>query len=414
MKGADTDPTAESIVVSGSSSYRWIMLALLWLLYVSFGLVTRSLFPLVTPILRDLRMTYSQMGLVMGSWQFTYICAAMAVGFLVDRWGIRKSLFFGAAVIALSAGLRCVSTGFLSLLIPVSLFGIGGPMISAGAPKTIALWFQGKARGTAVGVYLTGPWIGGAFSLAATNHWVMPLVGDSWRLTFAVYGLVALVIAFLWLFLSRESETVSPSGTSGMRQVFMALVGVPNVRTVLYCGMLTLAIVHGLTSWLPKIIEIKGFPPIFAGYAAAFPLIGGIPSLLILPRMVPARSRGTALAVLALVAAASVWILFTQTGIPMFAGLVLYGVSSSALLPLQTLILMETPEVGPRHMGSASGLFFCIAEIGGFASPAVVGALADWSGGFHAGAYFVVALCAAVFLMSLTIRKPSAVGSTDK
>jgi hypothetical protein len=38
--------------------YRWVMLALLWLLYVSFGAIIRSLSPLVTPILADLDMSY--------------------------------------------------------------------------------------------------------------------------------------------------------------------------------------------------------------------------------------------------------------------------------------------------------------------------------------------------------------------
>ena len=60
--------------------YRWVMLALLWLLYITFGLVSRSIFPLVTPILTDLGLSYSQMGLILGSWQLTYIFAALAAG----------------------------------------------------------------------------------------------------------------------------------------------------------------------------------------------------------------------------------------------------------------------------------------------------------------------------------------------
>ena len=55
------------------SRYRWVMLLLLWLLYIAFGLVSRSITPLVTPILDDLRMSYSQMGFILGSWQLTYI-----------------------------------------------------------------------------------------------------------------------------------------------------------------------------------------------------------------------------------------------------------------------------------------------------------------------------------------------------
>ncbi|MCP4625458.1 MAG: hypothetical protein GY850_18360 [bacterium] len=72
--------------------YRWLMLALLGLLYTCFGIVARSIFPLATPILADLELSYSQMGLILGSWQMTYIVAALVAGTILDRWGVRKSI----------------------------------------------------------------------------------------------------------------------------------------------------------------------------------------------------------------------------------------------------------------------------------------------------------------------------------
>ena len=89
----------------------------------------------------------------------------------------------------------------------------------------------------------------------------------------------------------------------------------------------------------------------------------------------------------------------------MFAGLILYGVSSCTLVPLLTLILMETPEIGSKYMGSAGGIFFSISEIGGFMSPLVVGLLVDWTGGFLAGGYFVVILSLAIFFLSSMLNK---------
>ena len=386
------------------SSYRWVMLALLWLLYASFGVIYRSISPLVTPILADLSMSYSQMGFAMGSWQLTYIATAVVAGFLIDKWGITLSLFFGAVVISLSVGLRYFSQDFSTFLPVVALFGVGGPLISVGCPKTIALWFQGKDRGTAVGIYLTGPFVGGAFALAATNKIVMPLTGESWRLTCAFYGLLALIVAFVWWFLARDLETEEDSRGIGMKRVFATLIKVRNIQIVLALGLLTFAITHGLTNWLPKIFETKGFSPTMAGYASSFPLLAGIPSLLILPRLIPPFRRGSAIAGLALVVALSVWIFFSHTGFLMFLGLLLFGVSSCALVPLLTLILMETPEVGPRYMGSAGGLFFCISEIGGFMSPFIIGILVDWTGDFIAGGYFIIASSLAIFIMTFLIH----------
>src|SRR4030042_6897945 len=82
-------------VAPSQSPYRWVMLALLAILYASFGMVTRSVAPLVTPILRDLQISYSEMGLILGSWQLTFIGGSIVAGMLIDRWGIRKSVLLG-------------------------------------------------------------------------------------------------------------------------------------------------------------------------------------------------------------------------------------------------------------------------------------------------------------------------------
>ena len=93
--------------------YRWIILALLWLLYTVFGMVARSIFPLVTPILDDLHLSYSQMGIILGSWQLTYILVALVAGTILDRWGVYKSIFAGAIIIGLSAALRYLAEGIV-------------------------------------------------------------------------------------------------------------------------------------------------------------------------------------------------------------------------------------------------------------------------------------------------------------
>ena len=56
--------------------------------------------------------------------------------------------------------LRSIANGYLLLFLAVALFGVGGPLVSVGAPKLIASWFEGKERGLAIGIYSTGPTIG--------------------------------------------------------------------------------------------------------------------------------------------------------------------------------------------------------------------------------------------------------------
>jgi cyanate permease len=376
------------------------MLGLVWLLYFVFGVVSHSVAPLVTPIIRDLNISYSQMGIILGTWQATYILAAIGAGALIDRWGIRKSLLLGILLIGASEALRYFATGFATMFLFVALFGVGGPMISIGCPKMVSQWFSGKGRGTAAGIYQTGPWIGGLVAYSTTNSVVMPLTDHSWRLTFLVFSVLAFAAAFLWWLLARDMKTAEAAPRASLAETFTSLIKVRNVQLILIMGYLSFSVSHGFNNWLPKILETSGLPPAMAGYAASIHLFVGIPALLLIPRLVPPHWRGRTLALMSLAVAIALGIVATNSGAPLITGLVLYGLSFACVLPFLMLILMELPEVGSRYMGSVGGMFFCVAEIGGFSGPFIVGAIRDMTGNFLAGMGFVVALA---FVMSIVI-----------
>ena len=71
-----------------------------------------------------------------------------------------------------SALLRSQAQDYTMLLIAVALFGLGGPLISIGAPK-ISLWFEGPQKGLAMGLYVTGPALGSIAALSLTNSVAM-------------------------------------------------------------------------------------------------------------------------------------------------------------------------------------------------------------------------------------------------
>ena len=179
------------------------MLALVWLLYVSFGVTAGSIAPLVDPIVGDLGMTYSQMGLVLGAWQLVYIGTAYPLGALIDRLGVRRSLGIGILIVWLSLALRGLAVDFPTLFLAVALFGVGGPIISIGAPKVVSLWFQGNQRGSPPASTPRGrsphgdcAVHGGRRGDASDRH----LRGIS-----IVYGAAILAIALLWWALARDA-----------------------------------------------------------------------------------------------------------------------------------------------------------------------------------------------------------------
>ena len=136
---------------------RWLPLAGVWCLYTAFGLNMASLAPLVAEIEADLDIGHSQMGTILGVWQVIYIVAAVPCGLLLDRISGRFALVLGGLLMAASALGRSYASDYWEFLFAVALFGLGGPIISAGAPKIVSEWFRGRQRGLAMGFTSPAP-----------------------------------------------------------------------------------------------------------------------------------------------------------------------------------------------------------------------------------------------------------------
>ena len=197
--------------------YRWALLAAVWLLYAAFGLVVTSLAPLIPMIEADLELSHAAMGSIMGAWQLVYIFSAIPCGLMLDKLGARWALTIGSLLMAASIFARGAAENYTELLVAVMLFGLGGPIISAGAPKVITQWFSGSSRGLAMGIYMTGPAIGGIVSLTMTHSVLLPAFDQSWREVMGVWAVVCIVTALVWLAIS--SIPITDSARSSVSSV---------------------------------------------------------------------------------------------------------------------------------------------------------------------------------------------------
>ena len=389
---------------------RWLLLFGVWLLYGSFGLITASLAPVAEPVIRDLDMSHSEMGLVMGAWQLVYIAAAVPAGMLLDKIGARPALAIAGIIIGLSAIARAYAIDTQTMIMAVMLFGIGGPIISAGAPKVVVANFEGSSRGLAMGIYMTGPAIGGIVSLTLTNSLLLPIFDDRWRAIMILWGVVSFVSAITWYLLaSRRSDPADASGSGSQLRVIGELLSKPTVLIVLAMSVCVFLFNHGLNNWLPEILKSHGMSAIEAGYWAAIPTVIGILGSLTIPRLATPQRRFYILILLAIAAATSSLMLRVDSGPVLTAGLFLQGVAKSSLMTVLILTLVELPEIGERYAGVASGIFFSAAEVGGVLGPLLLGVLYMPGAGFGNGLWLLTTVALILIAGALILLKRSRV-----
>jgi CP family cyanate transporter-like MFS transporter len=389
--------------------HRWAMLAGVWMVYFCFGSTAAAIAPLVSRITVELQLSHTEMGSILGAWQLVYIGAAIPCGALLDRIGPRRGLALGALVVALSGILRGVATNYITMLLAVGAFGIGGPLVSVGAPTVIRDWFVGRERGHAMGVYNMGQSVGTIGALSLTSSVGLSLAGGNWRLVLIGYGFVALAAALGWtLVSSHEASRAHERARHAERRAkqsgqYLELLRSPAMRTVLYLAIGTFFFGHALNNWLPEILRVGGMDPATAGLWASIPVFIGIFGALIFPRLAIPERRMTILAALFL-AQLLAPLCIQWSGNVLILGLVLQGLARGTLSVVVVLVMMELREVDSSRMGAAAGMYFTAGEIGGVLGPLTIGTLYDATGGFAVALYLLAALCAWQMLLLSRLR----------
>lgn len=361
----------------------WLALAGLWLVYCAFGSVAASLAPLVPVIRSDLGTDNAALGGILGAWPLAYIAAAIPCGVLLDRLGVRVGLLGAALVMALSAYLRAIAETPFELFLAVAVFGIGGPIISVGAPKLIAGLFEGPSRGVAMGIYITGPSIGTIAALSLTNSWLLPIAGD-WRGVMLIHAGFALLSGLVWILVAKLAKVphLRTRSESYSRAAIGEMLANRQVVLLLVIGVLVFFISHAINNWLPNLLQHAGMDPVAAGNWSTIPTLVGLAASLLLPRYATPERRYTILAVLFGFCLTASLLLQLSPGTLLVLGLAILGVARGTMVTVALLALVELPSVPRARLGLAGGVFFAAAEIGGMLGPLTFGIIVDATGGF--------------------------------
>lgn len=381
---SNQEPAVEAYVLLAFASTGYFLYTFSWF----------SLAAYLVPIIEDLGLSSTQAGLVTGAVQLSYIPLSLVSGLAIDRLGSRHSLSVGLFVIGIGHLLRGVSSAFTTILLPTLLLGIGGTAITFGLPKLVSELFEPDRSGTMSSVYIIGATLGSATVFAVGRSLVGPLVGG-WRPFFFYTGVAVVGFAGLWTIVSSQLwgrlETFSTRSDDQSFSVYSMRSDLARVFThsglllLVVIGTVRLFITHGLSNWLPTILETRGMSPTLAGTITSLFILIRVLGIVAVPaisdrfgtRRLPIIACGIAGAVglIGLILASSTAVLLLS--LVLVGAFVIGGLS-----PLVRAIPIELDGIGPSLTAVATGLIFTVGEVGGFAGPVLIGFLHDITGSF--------------------------------
>ncbi|MGE0178738.1 MAG: spinster family MFS transporter [Sphingomonas sp.] len=206
-------------------AYAWYALFVLVLVYIINFIDRQILSILVGDIKRDLNVTDAQIGFLYGTaFAVFYALFGIPLGRLADSWYRGRLMAMGLTLWSSMTALSGFATSFGMLAAARIGVGIGEASASPAAYSMISDSFPKERRATALSIYSSGLYIGGALSLPigglVVARWnaaypdaaAAPLGLAGWQAAFLAVGLPGLLLA-LWVLTLREPLRGASDGT---------------------------------------------------------------------------------------------------------------------------------------------------------------------------------------------------------
>jgi MFS transporter, CP family, cyanate transporter len=184
-------------------------LLLLWLAGVCLRVTVLAIPPVIPLLHRDLNLSETDIGWLSSLPPMLFALAAIPGAVLIARLGIVPALFVGLLLNAIGSIARAALPNAPMLYATTIVMAAGVAIMQPALPPLVRAWFP-RRIGFATAVYTNGLLAGETIAVALTIPLVLPLVDNSWRLSFVVWSIPAFATALLIIACAPR-----PQGTNG-------------------------------------------------------------------------------------------------------------------------------------------------------------------------------------------------------
>lgn len=239
---------------NASSRYAWIVVALLWPVVVLNYLDRQMLSTMRLSIKVDITQLQSAeyFGWLMAIFLWVYAFCSPLGGAIADRFNRKWLIITSLAVWSLVTLLMGAAANFNQLFVLRAIMGVSEALYMPAALALIADYHPGPTRSLAVGVHLSGVYLGQA--LGGVGGWVAQEI--SWRVAFMGCGAIGVAYALILVIFLRETDRDTAAKTVVVANPDIA-VGVDWRGFVILILCFSLPSLSGwaVKSWLPTLLQ---------------------------------------------------------------------------------------------------------------------------------------------------------------
>jgi MFS family permease len=406
------------------ASYRWAVL-----LFVSLAMAGNyypydAVAPVADLLASQLGFSDAQIGSLYSVYSVAAVIVLLAGGYVIDRYGTRRSIFAFGAICLVAAIVTAISPDIRVMLVGRFLLGVGAEPLIVAVTTALAKWFKGKELSFAFGLNLTLARLG---SFAADNSptWAQPLYGG-WQAPLvlaAVITSLCVIGALAYWILENRAERRYELGQQGTTEKLVLRDLYQFDRSYWYivglCVVFYSAIFPFRAFAIKYFIEAHGASREFAGFLNSVLPLAAMVATPLFGLVVDWIGRRALLMVFGSLLLLPTFLLMGYTQVSLYVPVAMLGVSFSlipaVMWPAVAYIVQE------RRLGSAYALMTLCQQVTVAVIPWLIGRVNDLSGagpgnpeGYHGMIWILTALSSAgllfAFMLWRTERGPHAHG----
>lgn len=350
------------------SSYRWIILLAIVPIIISTEMMWLSLAPISSMAESFYGVSGMSIALFSMSYMIMYIIFSMPASWVVDKFGYRQSLIFGAVITAIFGLIRAIfADNYTIVLIAQFIIAIGQPFLLNISTKVPANWFPISERSTAAGILIMAQYIGFAVPMV-----VAPSVASTSGIpkVFMLFAIIAIISAFIAIVFTKEKPAISPPGpeapkedlsVGSMKRLFINKA----YMIALFICFVSIGVFNTLLTLIETILIPRGITSVQAGIIGAVFVVAGIIGAALLPLI----SDKLGVRVPMLIGAISLLI-------PLYLGLTFFqnfeilcvtaGLTGFVVMGVAPILFQHGSEVAyPIQEGTSLGLILLMGQISG-------------------------------------------------
>jgi MFS family permease len=199
------------------------------------------------PMIKALGMTKAEVGWINNIFLLTIACLGIPVSYIVDRWSRRKMICILGLVWSVGIFLAGLGQGFVTVLIPMMIVGLGEAGFGPGGTALIGASFPPEQRGAKLGIFNMFIGIGIVVGLIAGGFCAQTW---GWRMPFFLFAVPGIILAIIALNLQDYPTRPKADTGENFLQSFVAIWKTPTL-VWLYLGYgMFMAMFMGNLFWM--------------------------------------------------------------------------------------------------------------------------------------------------------------------